>query len=581
MNFRLTAILSGLALFLGLLILLWDRDNDTAQERLERARRAFRFNPERVDGLRIESDDLTLECRLRNGHWFLVHPITSRADPVAIERLLGALQELPRGNIILPSRRKDEAYAPYGLQHPRSTISIIEGTATNRILIGRGTPLGDGVYIRQSDHAGIARLDLSLLQLLPGSPDALRDRSLLSGAAADIERLDIRSPAGFIQLARNGDGEWRLFQPFTARADTAAVSKLIDGLMACSVSEFIQDGVSDLAPYGLNSQNAVTVVLNTDSGNSSQMLAFGDPLPNDPGRVYARLQAENSIYAVPLEVRESLLVNPDDLRDRHIPGTDPDNIRSVRIEEAETLLAFSLDDENGWQLTAPIQAPADPAAIRQLLDRWSKVRLSRFEPPVTTSAPPPFIRTIQITPRRTDQPITLLALGHCRTNQEASRIQIDGESAVGIAGPADLLTCPLDPTLYHTHDLISVPEEDILSIRIETPNQAVELSRSPDTGIWTPDVPWLGDLLLALSPLRAETILSQAEARQVPESRWKNPDLTLTAQRSGKSGLGFTLMAAGGESDNDPVLARIRGRDLVFTLSPLTLEALTPPSETE
>ena len=141
--------------------------------------------------------------------------------------MLGALQELPRGDIILPPRRATDAYTPYGLDDPRARIAIIEGTVTNRILIGRHTPLGDGVYVRQSDHAGLARINTSLLDLLPTSADALRDRSLLSGAPAAIERLDIRSPAGYIQLASDESGDWRTFQPFTARADPATVAILV------------------------------------------------------------------------------------------------------------------------------------------------------------------------------------------------------------------------------------------------------------------------------------------------------------------------------------------------------------------
>jgi len=578
MNLRLTAALSALAAILGLLILFWDRDGDTARERLEQARRAFRFNPERVDRLRIESNDLSIECELKDGQWMLVYPITSRADPVAIERLLGALQELPRGNIILPPRRNPEAYTPYGLDNPRTRISIIEGTSTNQILIGRRTPLGDGVYVRQSDNTGLARLNLSLLELIPNSADALRDRSLLSGTAAAIERLDIRSPAGYIQLARNENGDWRMFQPFTARADTAAVSALIEQLLTCSVSQFVQDAVSDLAPYGLNSQSAVTAVLNTDSGNGSQMLSFGDPLPNAPTLVYARLQAEQSIYAVPLEVREALLIKPETLRDRRIPGTEPAQAQRVRIEDGETILEFSRDEEDQWQIVVPMRAPADSDAIHELLQRWTKVRLTDFESSVSTSPPPPFSRTIQIETRNSKRHPVLLHVGPCTLEPDATRIQIDGDSAAAMAKPNDLLNFPLDPLRYHTKELATIPADDIASIQITTPTKSIQLDRNPDTGQWTPDVPWLENLLAVLSPLRAERIMPTEEAQAYLDSEWPPARLTLTVQRRGQSGLGFTLIVGEEEGSTGSRPAKIRGRDLVFTLSPITFDALTPPS---
>ena len=145
MNLRLTGIMALIAALLGILIVFWDRDEDSTRARLEQARRAFRFDPARVDGLLIESGDLSIECRLDEQQWRLVRPITARADSVAITRLLGALQELPRGDILFPARRTENPYAPYGLDDPRATIAVISGQTTNRMFIGRRTPLGDGL----------------------------------------------------------------------------------------------------------------------------------------------------------------------------------------------------------------------------------------------------------------------------------------------------------------------------------------------------------------------------------------------------------------------------------------------------
>ncbi|HAL92823.1 MAG TPA: hypothetical protein DCM68_07355, partial [Verrucomicrobia bacterium] len=511
MGFRLTGILALVAAFLGLLILLWDGDEDTTRARLEQARRAFRFDPARVDRLFIEAGDLAIECRREGRQWHLVRPIAARADPVAIERLLGALQELPRGDILLPPRRADDAYAPYGLDAPRARISIIEGSTTNRILIGRRTPLGDGVYVRQSEHAGLARLDSSLLDLLPASADVLRDRSLLSGVPAAIERLDIRGPAGYIQLARDDQGGWRMFLPFTARADSAALAALIEKLLACSAVQFIQDAARDLSPYGLDSRSAVIAVINTDSGDGSQMLSFGDPLPGDPALVYARLQGENTIYAVPLEVRQALLVRPDDLRDRHIPGLDPDSIQSVRAEEGEAVLEFQRGSNGLWQIVAPVSLAAETDAIEQLLRSWTDVRIASFETDPPPDAPP-FTRTLRILPRDSMAAPVVLRLGAQPADSAAARIAIEGESSIAIATPALLLDFPLEPLHYRSREILSIPADDIAGLRIVSGAQTVQAGRDPANGQWTPDAPWIDGLLAALSPLRAESLLSAEDA---------------------------------------------------------------------
>ena len=93
MSFRLTGLLALVAAALALLIAFADRDDETARARLEQTRRAFRFDPARVDGLIVETDGQAIECRYDGRLWRLVRPLAERADPIAIARLLDALQE--------------------------------------------------------------------------------------------------------------------------------------------------------------------------------------------------------------------------------------------------------------------------------------------------------------------------------------------------------------------------------------------------------------------------------------------------------------------------------------------------------
>ncbi|MGD9781322.1 MAG: DUF4340 domain-containing protein [Kiritimatiellia bacterium] len=573
MNFRLTGILALVAAGLGLLIAFWDRDDDTARARMERARRAFRFEPARVDRLRIESGDLSIECRLHGRQWHLVRPMDARADSIAIERLLDALQELPRGDIVLPSRRAENPYAPYGLDDPRASISIIEGSITNRILIGRRTPLGDGIYVRQSDHAGLARIDTSLLGLLPAGAEALRDRSLLSGTPAAIERLDVRGPSGYVQLARQPDGAWRMFQPFTARADSATVAALVEQLLSCSVVQFVQDAVADLAPYGLDGQSALTAVVNTDSGDGSQVLAIGDPLPNATNLVYARLQAETSVYAVPAAVRQALLVRPDDLRDRRIPGTDPNAIARVRIEEGESVLEFARADGDSWQLLSPVRAPAEPAAIDDLLRLWANVRLTAFETKAPSNAPP-FARTIRIERQPAGSAPVVLRLGPHPGDPASARIAIEGDSSVALSAPPSLLDFTLDSLAYRSRDILSLPLGDVAEIRVATADQTIQAACDSATGAWSPDAPWIPRVLAALSPLRAESLLAQGP--QAAREGLDPPYLSIEVGLRGQTGLATLLLVGDELSPGGPRRAAIRGRDLAFALSPDTVEALRP-----
>lgn len=575
MSFRLTGLLALVAAALALLIAFADRDDETVRARLEQTRRAFRFDPARVDGLIIETDGQAIECRHDGRRWRLVRPLAARADPLAIARLLGALQELPRGDVLLPPRRGGNPYAPYGLDAPRATLVLLSGAATNRILIGRRTPLGDGVYVRQSEQAGLVRVDPALLDLLPAGADALRDRALLAGTPAAIDRLDVRGPAGYLQLARAEHNGWRMYQPYAARADAASVGALVEKLLACSVVQFVQDGVGELAPYGLDSQSAVAAVLNTDSGDGSQVLVLGDPLPNDPALVYARLQAENSIYAVPRDVRQALLVAPDDLRDRRLPGLDPNDLRSLRIEAGETVLEFRQDDAGAWRIAAPIRAPADGDAVRALLRSWADVRLVAFANAATSAPPAEWTREIRLAPRQGRAADVVLRVAPIPEDVDACRVAIEGEASVAVASPARLLDFPLDPQPYRARDVLALAPDDVDRLRIAAGETTVQFDRDPSTGQWVPAAPWLDGLLAALAPLHAENILPAAA--ELPPAAFDPPHLVLTVRLRGAGGIAAALTVGAETEPGGARLATLRGRDYVFTLSPWVVAALTPP----
>ena len=100
--------------------------------------------------------------------------------------------------------------------------------------------------------------------------------------------------------------------------------------------------------------------------------------------------------------------------------------------------------------------------------------------------------------------------------------------------------------------------------------------RDPATGHWSPASPWIDRLLEALSPLRAETLLADGNSGGT-DAGFSDPYLTLGIHLRGQSGLSTTLLVGSETSAGGPRRATVRGRGLVFTLPPRTVEALLPP----
>ena len=533
--FRPSLLLALAVALLGAYLFTWDRDDDASRAERFRVRTDFRFNPARIEEFQLERGGRLLACRRSAPDaWTVTAPISAPADKTAVDRLLAALRDLASsaapGALVLPARPDDPAaYAPYGLDPPAAVLSVREDHAVRRLLVGRRSPLGDGTYARIDGRPGIARIPDTFLDALPPSADALRDRTLLRGAPGSFDRIDVRSPSGYLQLSRGPDSLWLVHRPVPSRADSAAVTAFLDSLLSASVLFFVQDNVSDFSPFGLDARSALVLILNGVDSTGSQVLSVGDPVPHHPDAVYARLQSSTSVYAVPAALRALLSITPDDLRDRSLPGlSDPDAVLSFRIASAGRSLAASRDpsDPDSWRLTAPFEAPADPAAIRALLRTFTAVRLTAFpEPPPPTARAPKNSRTLSITLRDAPAPFQYTLSPPPKTaaptNAPASpdpadpaaqpapptlAVALPAENLYAIASPDPFLTLPLDPAPYLSLTLLTVPPDDIDRLEWYLPSDApapIATHRRLPDGSWSPHSTALPPLLPLLAPLTA------------------------------------------------------------------------------
>lgn len=582
-RFRATPLLALLVVLLGTYLLVWERDDRMDRADLSRTRRLLRIEPDRVDALSVEGPSGRFLCRRLGDGWILDEPFSARADASRIQQLLAALRELPRGELVFPDRRDRDAYARYGLEPPQATLGLVQGSSTNRLLVGRRSPLGDGLYVRMDGLAAVVRIPTALLDLLPASPDAMRSRTLLRGEPSAVGRLELRNDSGYIHLARPPGGAWRILQPVATRADPVPIDSLVRELLACSIVQFVQDGVSDFTPYGLDSPNALSAILDAQGGLGSQTLFLGDPLASAPDLVYARLQGENSVYAVPDTAARALAVKLDDLRDRRIPGLAlPARIQAIRVEGDGAVLELRREPDGTWQIERPRRVPADSDAVNALLSAWAGVRISAFEPPpappAASALPPPpapaYTRSILITLQDSPDPI-LLRVGPANSPEGACRIRIDGESSSAIAEPAALLDFPIDAVPYQSLDILSIPPSDVVAVDFKSPGRSFSVRRDSATGDWVRPPDGFDDVLSALSPLRAAAWIPEPGAPPADP-----PFATLRITQSGGTALSNTLLF---HSDGTVFL---RGRPTPFRLpddSPLLrwLAAPADPAGTE
>ena len=213
---------STLILFSGILVLgafIWGQEVWRAKVPSKELRRIrlFDLNPETLVSIKYLHTNVVVECVKKNGVWMTggTGRGLGRADVELVHKMVAGLNSMGKGTTItaehLEMRGLDAA--EYGFDVPTVEITAVDNKGRHRWLIGRKTPLGDMVYVKQGDEDDIYTVMDMLLSIVPAQPDVLRDRTLFSGKTPGVRRVEIRGSGGFIQILKDSKSEWQIQQP--------------------------------------------------------------------------------------------------------------------------------------------------------------------------------------------------------------------------------------------------------------------------------------------------------------------------------------------------------------------------------
>ena len=571
--FRSSAFLLLAAAFLSAFVFLFDRDF-SADSRSDAARRAFRFDPSRVLSVSFSwPASETVVCERRAKLWRITAPVDARADSNRIDEFLEALAAIPADDLSLLARNDPDSAAAYGFSPPRLAIALNTGSATNTLLVGRSSPIGNGVFVRRTDHDGVLRIPESALARLPRNINDLRSSVLLSADPSSVCRIDVQQPgAAYLQIDRlSSSHPWRL-QPNSRRADPAAISDFLSALLSASVTRFVSDDAPDLSAYALDPQSATVVSIATDNGNASQAIAFGNPLPDNSDLVFARLLSEHSVYAVPAAALHAIRRRPEELLDTRLAAlSSPALFTHFRASSPSQSLELAYNaDSAAWSILRPLRAPADPSAVSALFLALSSLRILSFDSTPPPDAPP--ILSLSVSLAAEPEPHRIDFFSSPDDPSSIDRIlyvdpPVSTNPVSARLAPPGLPKIDLSPVLYASRSVLALAETNIVSISLSAPDRQLKLVADPLSGDWAKH-PDLRSVLDDLSDLRA------AEWLPGPNLPPDAPTATLTLSLSGLRASSYTFTIA-----SNGVVA-FRGHPNAFRLpqdSPLLLWAFPPP----
>ncbi len=563
------------------------------------------IEPEKITYVSFFREGEFIECVNDRGQWMLQKPVAARADSACMDRILAGFEMLPRGEMISAAQRQARGLTleDYGLAKPRARIVLGSGAKRILLAVGGEASLKNAVYVRLDQDDLVVATSTNLLEIMPRGADALRDPSLLAGAPAFVQRLEIKRADGpLVQLAKEG-AEWVIHKPVLARADWMKVSRLLDQVFALTVSRFVMDRMGDPAAYGLDDEEAVLQLGIWQADDKTEArLAFGKKADERGGAVYAARLDLGALVTVGRDRLEALLAAAADLRDSRLYFMAPETMGSIRIEEGERALEFRKGADSAWWIVEPRQWKADGRAMADLI---SRLNTFRFDPvaegtngaAVESEAPAYVLRVaggyaagggatqgvaLAAAPppaasgERAKRALMISAL---RPGQEFVLARFEGEAPVYRISASAVSTLSLDPLSYRDSAVLALDPSLIrrITLRKDGGEQIVEQA---ETGLWQPAAPAGGELQRgALSDLLART----AELKALRFERGDSRNLAVYGLSEGRAVLTFSLTGEGGvqkvivfgdPSEDLGVYAMVQGQDLVFVLEKTLADGL-------
>lgn len=575
--FLLTA---GLALF----ILLVERRLESPAERAARTGRAFRIPMAQVRAVEIERAGVLIECeRTDDEGWVLIRPLRARADDAAVQRLLHGLEQLSRKARVTEREMaaSGATWADYGLDRPAARIRLRANGEIWSLDVGSLTATADGVYVRPGGQATALRTETNLLAWIPSEPADWRDRRVFRASPADIERMELIRPDGFVRLGRSDPPGWAMLQPTPSRADAKEVESLLERFLGLRIEAFAPDAGEEAPGYGFEESGAELVLEGRRLRDAVKRLRLGRPDPDRPDRIFAGFRHDPAVFLIPAEAMGWIQTPSADLRSRRLTPLRPGDIEHFRIRWGDRVIEFR-KEAGAWSLTAPIRALAEADRVGMIIEAWADARIEAFlDPPVPEEWEGDW-----------DEPLGSLVFGRTPDGTDGLRLAVhrrpmpDGRLVVRAEGEPSLLaihpdlaaTLSLDPILFRDLTVLKLEPGTIQSLVLNRAGGEWRAARGEGDAWQAPDGRLdraiLGRLLAELSNLRAVSWVRHAPS-DPSAFGLDEPFAELTLRHTGEEGYAHTLLLG-----RDAGLGRyavIRGRETVFLLGADAVEALTTP----
>jgi hypothetical protein len=380
-----------LALILVVIVAAYFWDRDRVQKRRAREEEQSRVFPWRVEQLtevllQRSSGPLRL-VRSADESWGIEEPIKAKADQDRLKKLIEVLLNARKERNV---DEKPEDLRQYGLDEPSVTITLnAGGTGEEKILqVGKQNPTEAYYYARLDNEEPVFLILNSLRQEATIDVFELRQKSLWEVSSKRVQEVTISSGEKELALKKDAEGQWRISEPASYKADSEALEGLLSRLASLKAVAFEDDPAKPLSELGLEPA-LQRVTLRLDDPEAEEALEIGREVSgeDDKHRVYVRVKGDKAIALVDADSLKGISSEIFDWRDKALLSFEPYRVKRFEISGPDRGLVCNKLSGDEWEIEEPRQLRASISKVYDVLWDLKRARVSRFleEPPKTVS----------------------------------------------------------------------------------------------------------------------------------------------------------------------------------------------------
>lgn len=335
------------------------REKDEA----ERAKnRLFSVAAEAVDEIVLEAKDKPAVHMLKkDGAWVLDRPVTTEADPSAVDTLVHSLVHLEK-NRLVDEGAKDLGL--YGLSDPAFVVRFRSGETWHRIRFGSKNPTGESHYAALGDENAVFLLAAGSVKALNKGPDELRRRDLLTFEDEDVRSLSVSWADGHrLRLERDEKNKdsWRCPEEPERRVKRTKVDNLLNQIRWARAKTFLDVPAEDSQVWDSGTPD-VHVIIEAGEGPPREVKLGRKK--DDPETYVAWSSQMASLVTVDGSIVKELPKSVHDVEDRSVAALDSKNVTRVQYRLNGEKGQWVLQDDGTW-----VQVDAD-GSRRMIKESW-------------------------------------------------------------------------------------------------------------------------------------------------------------------------------------------------------------------